>query len=78
MPCKQTFLSTGDLLGKQKGVHFLGLLREMRKYILVPLLDLEVTKILSLSEALASLRHTYPDSFFLDPEDIRKRSIGVI
>jgi hypothetical protein len=29
-------------------------------------------------EALASLRHTYLGSFFLDPEDIRKLSIGVI
>jgi len=27
-------------------------------------------------EALASLRHTYLGSFFLDPEDIRKLSIG--
>ena len=27
-------------------------------------------------EALASLRHTYQGSFFLDPEDIRKLSIG--
>jgi hypothetical protein len=29
-------------------------------------------------EALASFRHTYLDSFFLNPEDIRKLSIGVI
>jgi len=29
-------------------------------------------------EALASLRHTYLGSFFLDPEDIRKLSIGAI
>ena len=29
-------------------------------------------------EALASFRHTYLGSFFLDPEDIRKLSIGVI
>jgi len=27
-------------------------------------------------ETLASLRHTHPGSFFLDPEDIRKLSIG--
>jgi hypothetical protein len=40
-------------------------------------LDPEVIKILSLSEALASLRHTYLGSFFLDP-DIRKLSIGAI
>ena len=29
-------------------------------------------------EALASLRHTHLVSFFLDPEDIRKLSIGAI
>jgi len=29
-------------------------------------------------EALASLRHSYLGSFFLDPEDIRKRNIGTI
>jgi hypothetical protein len=29
-------------------------------------------------EALASLRHTYLGSFFMDPEDIRKLSIGAI
>ena len=28
--------------------------------------------------ALASLRHTYLGSFFLDPEDIRKLSVGAI
>jgi len=27
---------------------------------------------------LASLRHTYLGSFFLDPEDVRKLSIGAI
>ena len=48
------------------------------KYILVPFLDPEVNKILSLSEALTSLRYTYLSSFFLDPEDIRKLSIGAI
>jgi len=41
-------------------------------------LDSEVIKILSLSEALASLRHTYLGSFFLDPEDIRKQNTGAI
>jgi hypothetical protein len=35
-------------------------------------------RFLSLSEALASLRHIYLGSFFLDPEDIRKLSTGVI
>jgi hypothetical protein len=29
-------------------------------------------------QALASLRHTHLCSFFLDPEDIRKLSIGAI
>jgi Fe2+ transport system protein FeoA len=29
-------------------------------------------------EALASLRHTYLGSFFLDPENIRKLSIGAV
>jgi hypothetical protein len=39
-------------------------------------LGLNVIQILSLSEALASLRHIYLGSFFVDPEDIRKLSIG--
>jgi len=30
----------------------------------------EVTQVLSLSEALASFRHTYLGSLFLDPEDV--------
>jgi len=38
----------------------------------------QCVKILSLSKALASLRHIYLGSFFLDPEDIRKLSIGAI
>jgi hypothetical protein len=29
-------------------------------------------------EALASFRHTYVGSFFLDPEDVRKLNIGAI
>jgi len=29
-------------------------------------------------EALASLRHTYPDSFFLDPEDITELGMEAI
>jgi len=29
-------------------------------------------------EALASLRHSYLGSFFLDPEDIRKLNMGAI
>jgi hypothetical protein len=38
----------------------------------------EVTQVLSLSEALTSLRRTYLGSFLLDPEDSRKLSIGDI
>jgi hypothetical protein len=38
----------------------------------------EVIQVLSLSEALTSLRHTYLGSFLLDPEDNRKLSIGDI
>ena len=41
-------------------------------------MDPEVIQILSLSEALASLRHIYLGPFCLDPEDIRKLSIGAI
>jgi hypothetical protein len=40
--------------------------------------NLEVTQVLSLGEALTSLRHTYLGSSFLDPEDNRKLSIGAI
>ena len=29
-------------------------------------------------EALVSLRHTYMDSFFLDPEDIKELAVGTI
>jgi hypothetical protein len=38
----------------------------------------KVTQVLSLSEALTSLRHTYLGIFLLDPEDNRKLSIGAI
>jgi len=34
--------------------------------------------ILYACEVLASLRHTYLGSFFLDPEDIRKVSMGAV
>jgi hypothetical protein len=57
---------------------FAGTFERKEKYIWVPFLDPEVIKILSMSEALASLGHTYLGSFFLDPDDIRKLSIGVI
>ena len=36
------------------------------------------THILCECEALASLRHVYLDSFFLDPEDIKNISLGAI
>jgi len=38
----------------------------------------EVTQVLSLSEAITLLRHTYLCSSFLDPEDNRKLSTGAI
>jgi hypothetical protein len=40
--------------------------------------NLEVTRVLSLSEALTSLRRIYLGSFLFDQEDNRKSSIGVI
>jgi hypothetical protein len=61
-------------LGNLEGVRLPGLLREKKS--ISGFFDPEVIKILSLSEALASLRYTYLGSFFLDPEDIRKLSIG--
>jgi hypothetical protein len=54
---------------------FAGTFESNEKYIWVPFLDPEVIKFLSMSEALASLRHTYLGSFFLDPEDIRRGAI---
>jgi hypothetical protein len=62
----------GAPLRNLEGVRLPGLLREKKG------LDPEVIKILSLSEALASLGHTYLGSFFLDPEDIWKLSTGAI
>jgi hypothetical protein len=35
-------------------------------------------RVLCACEALASLRHSYIGSFFLDPEDITKLNIGVV
>jgi hypothetical protein len=57
---------------------FAGTFEGNEMYIWVPFLDPEVIKILSLSEALTSPGHTYLGSFFLDPEDITKLSIGAI
>jgi len=67
-----------DPVGEPRGGSFSGSFERNEKHIWVPVFVLEVIKILSLSEALASLRHTYPGPYFLDPEDIRKLSIGVI
>ena len=57
MPCRRVSLSIGALLGNPKRVRLPGLLRE--KCIWVPFLDTEVIKIISLSEASASLRLIY-------------------
>ena len=65
-------------VGQPRGGSFAGTFERKEKYIWVPFLDLEVIKILSLREALASLGHTYLGSFFLDPKDIRKLSTGAI
>jgi hypothetical protein len=67
----------GALLGNLEGVRLPGLVREKKGY-LGSFLEKEVIKILSLSEALASLAHKYLGSFFLDPEESRKLSIGTI
>ena len=63
-------------VGKLGGGSLAGTFESNEKYIWVPFLDQEVIKILFQSEVLASLRHTYLGSFFLDPEDIRNLSIG--
>jgi hypothetical protein len=78
MTCKRASLSIGVLLGNLEGVHLPRQNERKGKYIRVPFLDLEVIKILSLSEALASLGLIYLGSFFLDPKDIRKLSTGAI
>jgi hypothetical protein len=65
-------------VGETGGGSFAGNFERKEKYIWVPFLDPEVIKILSLSEALASLRHTFLGSFFLDPQDISKISLGAI
>jgi hypothetical protein len=59
---------TGTLLGNLEGICLPGHLREMNSTFV----NLEVTRVLSLSEALTSLRHIYLGSFLLDPEDNRK------
>jgi hypothetical protein len=47
MPCKRVSLSIGTLLGNQEGVCLPGFFTEKKKYIWVPFLDPEDTKILS-------------------------------
>ena len=60
-------------VGEPGGGSFAGTFERNEKCIWVPFLDPEVIKILSLSEALASL--TYLGSFFFDSADISKVSI---
>jgi hypothetical protein len=60
-------------MGNLEGICLLGLLREMITFV-----NPEVTQVLSLSEALTSLGHTYLGSFLLDPEDDRNLSFGAI
>ena len=48
MPCRRVSLSISALLGNQEGVCSPGILREKKKYILVPFFDTEATKSLSL------------------------------
>ena len=65
-------------VGEPGGGSFAGTFERNERYIWAPFLDPEVIKILSLRETLASLRHTYVRSFFLNREDIRKLSTGAI
>ena len=75
MPCTRASLSIGALFGEPGGGLFSRILREINS----------ISEYLffgpggySLSEALVSLRHIYPGSFFLNTEDIRKLNIGAI
>jgi hypothetical protein len=63
VPGEQASLFMWALLGNLEGVRLLGLLRENKAY-LGSFLDLEIIKILNLSEALASLGHIHLGSFF--------------
>jgi hypothetical protein len=81
MPCRWASFFIGTLLGNLEGVRLPGLLREMNsisEYLCQPGRHPDVTQVLSLSEALTSLTHPYLGSFFLDPENNRKLSIGAI
>jgi hypothetical protein len=68
----------GGPVGEPAGGSFAGTFERKEKHIWILFLDAKVIKILSLSEALATLKHTYVGSFFLDPEDIRKLSLEAI
>jgi hypothetical protein len=63
VPRERASLSIGALLGNLEGVRLPGLLRETKVY-LGSFLDPEIIKILSLSEALASLGYIHLGSFF--------------
>jgi hypothetical protein len=54
-------------VGEPGGGSFVRTFQRKGKYIWVPFLDLEVIKILSPSEALASLGHTYLVYFLFVP-----------
>jgi hypothetical protein len=58
VPFERASLSIGAMLGNLEGVRLPGLLRENKVY-LGSFLDPEIIKILSVSEALASLRHIH-------------------
>jgi hypothetical protein len=91
VPCRRAYrlferyagtLWTGLLLfggpvGNLEGARLPGLLRENKVY-LDSFLDPEIIKILSPSEGPASLEHIHLGPFFLDPEDIRRLSIGAM
>jgi hypothetical protein len=70
--------SLGDLFGEPGGGSFARTFERKESLSGFPFLNPEVIKILSPSEALASLGHTHLGSLFLDPEDISKLSIGAI
>jgi hypothetical protein len=73
MPCKWPLSPRGPI-GEHGGGSFARTFERKEKYIWAPFLDPGVIG----SEASSSLGHTYLGSFFLEPEDIRKISIGAI
>jgi hypothetical protein len=77
MPCRQASLFIEVFLWNLEGI----LCRDFWEKSIVYLstfVNSEVTQVLSLSETLTSLTHTYLGPFFLDPEDHRKLKIGAI